>query len=82
MGLFETIWNGQTPGKRAFGLRVVRDGGYPITFYASAIRNLIRIADFLPFGFAAGALTIFLQSEYKRLGDLVAGTIVIKERWF
>jgi len=78
--LFETIWNGQTPGKRVFGLRVVRDGGYPINFYAAAVRNFVRLADFLPFGFAAGALTVFVQPEYKRLGDIVAGTIVIKER--
>jgi uncharacterized RDD family membrane protein YckC len=77
---FETIWNGQTIGKRAMGLRVVREGGYPITFFAAATRNLIRIADFLPFNYGVGALMVFLQPQYKRLGDLVAGTIVIKER--
>ena len=78
--LFETIWNGQTPGKRVFGLRVVRDGGYPISFYASAIRNLLRVIDFLPMSYAAGALSVFFSPQYKRLGDIVAGTIVIKER--
>ena len=78
--LFEAIWNGQTPGKRLFGLRVVRDGGYPVNFFAVATRNLIRIADFLPVSYAAGAITVFLNPEYKRLGDLVAGTLVIKER--
>ncbi|MES2459147.1 MAG: RDD family protein [Armatimonadota bacterium] len=77
---FETIWNGQTIGKRAVGLRVVREGGYPITFFAAATRNLIRIADFLPFNYGVGALMVFLQPQYKRLGDLVAGTVVVKER--
>ena len=78
--LFEAIWNGQTPGKRVFGLRVVRDGGYPVNFFAVATRNLIRIADFLPASYAAGAIAVFLNPEYKRLGDLVAGTLVIKEQ--
>ncbi|MBC8103448.1 MAG: RDD family protein [Cytophagales bacterium] len=76
----ETNWNGQTVGKRAMGLRVVREGGYPITFYAAATRNLIRTADFLPLGYGVGALCVFLSPQYKRLGDLVAGTVVIKER--
>lgn len=77
--LFESIWNGQTPGKRMFGLRVVRDGGYPVNFFSTATRNLIRIADFLPISYAAGALSVFFNPEYKRLGDLVAGTLVVKE---
>ena len=77
---FETLWNGQTIGKRAAGLRVVREGGYPITFFAAATRNLIRIADFLPLNYGIGALCVFLSPQYKRLGDLVAGTVVIKER--
>jgi len=78
--LFETIWNGQTPGKRMFRLRVVRDGGYPINVFASATRNLIRIADFLPASYTAGALAVFFSPQYKRLGDMVAGTLVIKEK--
>jgi len=78
--LFETVWNGQTPGKKIFNLRVVRDGGYPVTFLASATRNLIRLADFLPMAFAAGALSVFFHAQYKRLGDLAAGTVVVKER--
>lgn len=77
---FETLWNGQTIGKRAMGLRVVREGGYPITFFAAATRNLIRIADFLPLNYGVGALLVFLSPQYKRLGDMVAGTVVIKER--
>jgi uncharacterized RDD family membrane protein YckC len=78
--LFETVWNGQTPGKKIFNLRVVRDGGYPLTFLASATRNLVRLADFLPVAFAAGALSVFFHAQYKRLGDLAAGTLVVKER--
>jgi uncharacterized RDD family membrane protein YckC len=77
---FETLWNGQTPGKRAFHLRVIRDGGYPITFAAAATRNLVRIADFLPVSYAAGALSTFFHPQYKRLGDMAAGTVVVKER--
>jgi len=75
--LFETIWNGQTPGKKLFNLRVVRDGGYPINFLASATRNLIRIADLTV---VVGALSVFFHGQYKRLGDLAAGTLVVKER--
>ena len=77
--LFEALWNGQTPGKRVMGLRVVRDGGYPVNFFAVATRNLVRIADFLPVSYAAGGLCVFFNPEYKRLGDLVAGTYVVKE---
>lgn len=78
--LFETIWNGQTPGKKVFNLRVVRDGGYPINFLSAATRNLIRIADFLPAAYGAGALSVFFNDQYKRLGDMAAGTVVVKER--
>ncbi len=78
--LFETIWNGQTPGKKAFGLRVVRDGGYPINVFSAAARNLIRIADFVPVAYGVGALAVFFHPQYKRLGDLAAGTLVVKER--
>lgn len=78
--LLETLWSGQTVGKRALGLRVVRDGGYPITFFSAATRNLIRIADFIPLNYGVGATVVFLNPQYKRLGDLIAGTVVIKER--
>ncbi|MBC8140686.1 MAG: RDD family protein [Armatimonadetes bacterium] len=78
--LFETIWNGQTPGKKAFGLRVVKDGGRPVDFLAVAIRNLVRLADFLPGVYAFGAGAIFFNRQYKRFGDMAAGTIVIRER--
>lgn len=78
--LFETIWNGQTPGKKTFGLRVVRDGGYPVNLFSAAARNLVRIADFLPVAYGVGGLAVFFHPQYKRLGDLVAGTLVVKER--
>lgn len=86
---FEAFWNGRTPGKRLFGLRVIRDGGYPITFIASATRNILRFADFGIFPFSGapvilcglpGLLSIFLSSQYKRIGDYAAGTLVIIEK--
>ena len=78
--VFETLWSGQTPGKKAFGIRVVRDGGRPVDFLSVAIRNLVRIADFLPVSYAMGAGAIFLHPQYKRFGDMAAGTLVIRER--
>jgi uncharacterized RDD family membrane protein YckC len=77
---FEMIWNGQSPGKRLARLRVVREGGRPVTFVASAIRNLIRIIDFLPSLYALGLLTMFIDKRSRRLGDLAGGTLVVKER--
>jgi uncharacterized RDD family membrane protein YckC len=86
---FEALWNGRTPGKRLFGLRVIRDGGYPLTFMASATRNVLRIADVGIFPFSGapvilcglpGLLSIFLSSQYKRIGDYAAGTLVIIEK--
>ena len=78
--LFETIWHGQSPGKRWTGLRVIQDGGYPIGFSHAAIRNIVRIADFLPFLYIIGAIVMLVDSRSRRLGDLVAGTIVVKEQ--
>ena len=77
---FELLWNGQSPGKRLIGLRVVRDGGRPITFVGSAIRNLIRIADFLPALYGIGVVVMFIDRRSRRLGDLAGGTLVVKER--
>ena len=76
--VFEVTTNGQSPGKRALGLRVIKDGGYPIGFADSAIRNLVRVVDFLPFFYGAGLLAMLLNSNWKRLGDLAAGTLVVK----
>ena len=77
---FETIWNGQTPGKRLLRLRVVREGGQPIDLACAATRNLMRYLDFLPAFYTVGLISIFLSPRYKRLGDYAAGTIVVKER--
>ncbi|HET9028905.1 MAG TPA: RDD family protein [Candidatus Aquilonibacter sp.] len=77
--LFEWLWNGQTPGKKALGLRVVRDGGYPIDFGASLVRNLIRVGEMLLGYYALSAVIAILSPENKRLGDMAAGTIVVRE---
>jgi uncharacterized RDD family membrane protein YckC len=76
---FEAAWNGQTPGKRLLGIRVVADGGLPATFGKIVIRNLVRLVD-MQIGYAVGLVTIFLTKDEKRLGDLAAGTVVIRER--
>ncbi len=76
---FELLWNGQTPGKRWLRLRVIRDGGRPISFLASAIRNLIRVVDFLPFFYGIGVLVMFVDPRWRRLGDIAAGTLVVRE---
>ena len=77
---FEAIWDGQTPGKRLLGLRVVRNGGGGVDVGASAARNLIRLVDFLPFGYFVGMISVIANQRNQRLGDLVAGTIVVRER--
>jgi len=77
---FELAWNGQSPGKRLIGVRVVREGGLPITTSAAAIRNLVRIVDFLPFLYGIGVITMFIDQRSRRLGDLAAGTLVVKDR--
>lgn len=77
---FELIWNGQSPGKRTVGMRVVREGGRPITFVSSAIRNFIRLVDFLPAFYGIGVVVMFVDRRARRLGDLVGGTLVVKER--
>jgi uncharacterized RDD family membrane protein YckC len=77
---FEIIWNGQTPGKRLFGLRVIKDTGYPLSPLDSVIRNLIRIIDFLPFAYGVGLMTMFFNARAKRLGDFAASTLVVKMR--
>lgn len=74
---FEVLWNGQTPGKRALGLRVVKDLGQGLTFADSLVRNLVRIADILPGFYGVAALSVLLSERNKRLGDHVAGTMVV-----
>jgi len=79
--VFELLWNGQTPGKRLIGIRVVRDGGYPVAFMDSTIRNLIRVVEFA-LAYVPSIVSALLSSENKRLGDLAAGTIVVRDRAF
>jgi uncharacterized RDD family membrane protein YckC len=83
--LFEWAWAGQTPGKRWLRLRVIREDGRPITFYEAAARNLVRIFDMLPAVplvplYSVGLVSVFASSRDQRVGDLVAGTVVVRER--
>ena len=76
--VFEITTNGQSPGKIALGLRVIKEGGYPINFSDAAIRNLVRIVDFLPLFYGTGLLVMLINGNWQRLGDLAAGTIIVK----
>jgi len=85
-GVFEAIWNGQTPGKRMCRMRVVSVDGSPITGLQAVLRNFLRFADLMPFGIGAylptaqiGLVTMALNDRYQRLGDLAAGTMVVVE---
>jgi uncharacterized RDD family membrane protein YckC len=77
---FEMRWSGQTPGKRWVHLRTVRDDGTAITFSESVVRNAFRPVDFIPMAYGVGLVCIFAHRANKRLGDMAAGTIIIKER--
>jgi uncharacterized RDD family membrane protein YckC len=77
---FEMIWNGQSPGKRLVGLRAIRGDGMPITLAESAIRNLVRLVDFLPVSYGVGIVAMFIDTKSRRLGDLAAGTLVVWDR--
>jgi uncharacterized RDD family membrane protein YckC len=79
--LFEVLGRGRTPGKRLSGLRVVRSGGRPITLTRSALRNVLRIIDILPGFYAVGMTVIFITSRNQRVGDLAAGTHVVRDRY-
>jgi hypothetical protein len=81
---FEWLWNGQTPGKRLLKLRVIREDGRPTTLWEAIARNLLRIVDAVP-GFvipiySVGLITVFLNRRDQRVGDIFAGTVVIRER--
>jgi len=78
--LFEVLAGGRTPGKRATGLRVVASGGRPITLGRSAARNVMRVIDILPGFYAVGMVAIFATARNQRIGDLVAGTHVVRDR--
>jgi len=77
---FEILWNGQTPGKRWVGLRVISESGRPIGAFEAILRNLLRIVDQLPAIYAVGTVSMFLTSRNQRLGDLAAGTVVVHDR--
>jgi uncharacterized RDD family membrane protein YckC len=78
--LFEVLGRGKTPGKRSVGLRVVGPAGRPITLVRSAVRNIMRIIDILPGFYAVGMTVIFITRRNQRIGDLVAGTHVVRDR--
>jgi uncharacterized RDD family membrane protein YckC len=80
--LFEVRSRGRTPGKRWTGLRVVRTGGQPVTFVPSCVRNVMRLVDMLPAPplYAVGMASIFATGKNQRLGDLAAGTLIVRER--
>ncbi|HEC15102.1 MAG TPA: RDD family protein [Sedimenticola sp.] len=75
--LFEVCMGGQTPGKKALGLRVLCDDGTPVGWSASLLRNLLRVVDFLPMLYGFGLASMVLNRDFKRLGDLAAGTLVV-----
>ena len=74
---FEAAWHGATPGKRVCRLAVLRDDGGPVDWGAAMIRNTLRIVDFLPLLYMAGTVCMFARRDFKRLGDVAAGTIVV-----
>jgi uncharacterized RDD family membrane protein YckC len=78
---FEVLNNGRTPGKMAAGIRVVERAGEPIGFIASAIRNIVRIVDFLPVFYVIGSISIVATQDDQRLGDLAAGTYVVRDKF-
>lgn len=75
----EVLWRGQTPGKRLLHIRVVRTDGSPIGVFESAVRNLLRVIDFLPFAYGIGLIVMLIDPKHRRLGDFAAGTIAIRE---
>jgi len=77
--LFEAFWNGQTPGKKLFKIRVIKDTGRQITLFESLARNLLRVVDSQPF-YLIGVITMLCNKQQKRLGDFVAGTLVVHDR--
>jgi uncharacterized RDD family membrane protein YckC len=74
---FEAMWGGQTPGKRLFRLAVLNDDGTPVRWPGALTRNLLRAADFLPVLYGVGLITMLVNRDFKRLGDLAAGTVVV-----
>jgi uncharacterized RDD family membrane protein YckC len=77
--IFEALWKGQTPGKRFAKIRVIKDSGRPINAFEAISRNLVRFIDFLPMFYGVGVVTMLLNAKHRRLGDYVAGTLVVHE---
>jgi uncharacterized RDD family membrane protein YckC len=78
--VFELVWNGRTPGKRALGIRVVRDAGFPLDAGAAIVRNVVRVVELAAGFYVFSAVVTLLSSENKRPGDYAAGTIVVRDR--
>jgi uncharacterized RDD family membrane protein YckC len=82
--VFEWAWGGQTPGKRWLKLRVIREDGRPVTFWEAAARNTVRVFDMMPWigipFYSVGLISVFVSSRDQRVGDFVAGTVVVRER--
>ena len=78
--LFEAFWNGRTPGKRVARIRVIQRSGRAIGLFESMARNLVRFVDQIPFFYAVGVITMFVSRQHQRLGDLAAGTLVVRDR--
>jgi len=77
--LFEAFWDGRTPGKKLLGIRVVRDGGYPVDFGSALVRNIVRIGEQILGLYLIAAISALISPENKRVGDFAAGTLVIRE---
>ena len=77
---FEIVWSGRTPGKRLAGIRVIKESGRPISAYEAIGRNVLRAIDFFPVGYGLGILVMMLNRHSRRIGDYVAGTIVVYDR--
>jgi len=78
--LFEAFWNGRTPGKKMARIRVIQRSGRSIGLVESMARNLVRYVDQIPFFYAVGVITMFITRQHQRLGDLAAGTLVVRDR--
>ena len=76
---FEAVWRGQTPGKRYVGIRVIKESGRPIDAFEAIGRNLMRGIDGLPGFYGVGLVCMMLNQQHRRLGDFVAGTVVVHE---
>jgi uncharacterized RDD family membrane protein YckC len=78
--LFEAFWHGRTPGKRVARIRVIQRSGRAIGIFESMARNFIRYVDQIPFFYAVGVIAVFSTRQHQRLGDLAAGTLVVRDR--